>query len=185
MEHFALGISHVALQLGEQGHRTRHGHVLKHVFLPVLAHCQGIMGQVGGEIAADNLLLCRVVNHGEDALAEGVDGTIELTATATARSKHHLIGCLKVVLGLDILHVGVITVGMAHDSQLEFVGKTIERVAHELHRLCLVIPHLDLGGIGLQLLGETVVYHLVLLGGVGRGATNALFHDGKAIEHLC
>ena len=42
MEHFSLGIAHIALQLRQQGDSGSCRHRLKHIFLPVLTHSNGI-----------------------------------------------------------------------------------------------------------------------------------------------
>ena len=74
MKHLSLSVSHVALQLGQQCDSTCSRHIFKHIFLPVLAHGDRILGYVGGEVATDNLLLLRVVHHSKDTGAERVDG---------------------------------------------------------------------------------------------------------------
>ena len=90
VQHLALGIAHVALQLGEQCDSRCHGHSLEHSLLPVLAQTFRLLGYLSGEIVADEILLALLGHHLQDALTERVDGIVELlTATATW-SEHHL-----------------------------------------------------------------------------------------------
>ncbi len=85
MQHFTLSIAHVTLQFSKQGDGSCYGHVLKHILLPVLTHGQGILRQLGGEVAGNNLALYRVLNHRQDAITIGVDGTFQLFAFASTR----------------------------------------------------------------------------------------------------
>ena len=109
---------------------------------------------------------------------------VELAALAPARSEHHLIGRLQVFLVTDLAGVSIIAVCFPDDGEFELGGKLEERVTHLPHLLRLVKPSLHLGRIGLHLGLEVIIYHLVLLVGVGRRAVEAFLHDGEAVEHL-
>ena len=54
VQHFALGIAYIALQLRQKHHGTSHRHVLKHILLPVLAHGVSLRGEFCGEVALDD-----------------------------------------------------------------------------------------------------------------------------------
>ena len=184
MEHFALGIAHVALQLGEQCHGCCHGHVLKHVFLPVLAHCLGVLGQFGGQVVCNDFLLVFVGNHSEDPFAEGVYGIEELLALARARREHHLTCRLKVFLAVDVVDVAIGSIGLAHDFNLQFLCEVIQGVAHPLHLGGFLEPLAHLLRIALHLSLEVAVYVLVLQYRIVGCALQALVDDGEAVEHL-
>ncbi len=76
MEHFTFCVAHITLELGEQGDGSSHGHVLKHILLPVLSHGMGIGRQFGGHITADHAPLTLVAHHLQDTLTERVDGIV-------------------------------------------------------------------------------------------------------------
>ena len=74
MEHLTFCIAHITLEFGEQGDGSSHGHVLKHILLPVLSHGMSIGWQFGGHITADHASLTFVAHHLQDAFTERVDG---------------------------------------------------------------------------------------------------------------
>ena len=125
MQHLALGVAHVALKLGEQRDGSCHGHVLKHILLPVLTHCDCVLRQSGGKIALNDAPLARIGHHGHYARAEAVYGIIEPSALSRAGSKHHLIGSLKVFLVHDVHHIAVFSVCHAHNLGLQLLREVI------------------------------------------------------------
>ena len=184
MEHLALGVAHVALQLGEHGDGCRHGHILKHILLPVLAHSVGATGELGSKVAADNLALALVGHHRKDALPVMVDGSKQGTALTGDGRKHHMACSLEIVLVLDVGQVGVLAVGLGHNLLLELLGESIERVAHLLDRHGFGKPLAHLLRVGLHLLLKARIEGTVFLGRIGGGAVDALLDDGETVEHL-
>ena len=122
VQHLALGIAHVALQLRQKRHGTSHRHILKHILLPVLAHGVGVLGQLSGEVALDDAALVRVAHHGKYAVAEGVDGIEKLVSLPRSGCQHHVACSLKVVLALYVEHVGVLAVCLLHNLELKLLG---------------------------------------------------------------
>ena len=184
VQHLALGIADVALQFGKQRDGCGHRHSLKHVFLPVFAHGLGVFGQLCGEVAADDFLLPGVGHHGEDTLAEIVDGIIEGLALAGARGEHHTGGGFEVFLVDDVVHIALGAVGFTHDFLFQLLCKVEERVAHAFHGSGLFKPSPHLLRIGLHLCLEIAIQRLVLCRRVAGGAVQAFFHDGEALKHL-
>ena len=157
VEHLTLGIAHVALQLRQQRDSSSGRHRLEHILLPVLAHRMGIRRNFRRQVGGDALLLPIVGHHAQHLGAIPVDGIVEFLTTSAVGSQHHLIGSLQVFLVADVLHVAVAAVGLLHDSQLQLVHEVIERVAHLLHLLRLVVPLLHLLRVLLHLRGKVVV----------------------------
>ena len=184
MEHLALGIAHVVLQLAEQRDGGSSGHRLEHILLPVLTHRLDILGNLRREVRGDGLLQTILVDHTQHLVAIADDSVVELLATTAAGREHHLIGCLEVFFVTDILHVTIAAIGFLHNGQLQLVSQIVELVAQSLHFLRLIIPLLDLLRVLLHLHGEVVVYGLILPTGVLRGALQTLLNNGEAIEHL-
>ena len=162
VEHLALGVAHVVLQLRQQRHGCGHGHVLKHILLPVLAKVVLMVGHLGREVAGDDGALVRVGDKGEDALAVGVDGIVELAALACQRREHHGAGSVDVVGIVDIVKVSLRPVGFLDDGHLQGFGKVVERVAHLAHLRGLLKPLAHLLGIGGHLVPEGTVEGFVL-----------------------
>ena len=76
MQHFTLGITNIALQLRQQSNGCCHGHILKHVLLPVLAQILCILRHTGRKIALDDFLLMLIGDHHQYTITIAVDGTI-------------------------------------------------------------------------------------------------------------
>ena len=91
---------------------------------------------------------------------------------------------LKVVLVLYVVDVAVLAVRLNDYLLLEALREVVERIAHALHRRGLLKPLLHLLRVGLHLLREVAIEHLVLLGRVCSGAVEAFLHDGESVEHL-
>ena len=125
VKHLALCIAHVALQLRKQCHGGSHGHVFKHIFLPVLTQRTCRLRHLRGKVAGDDFLLLRIGHHLQDAITIGVDHLKQMTALAGAGSQHDLTCCLQVVLGLDVIDVGVLAVSLGDDSLFQLLGKIV------------------------------------------------------------
>ena len=125
-----------------------------------------------------------VINHGEHLRTIVVDGVVKLLATTTAWRQHHLIGSLQVFLVAQVARIAILAISLYGDSFLQFLGQFVELVTHLLDLLRLVVPLLNLLRVLLHLFGKVVVYSLVLLGSVHRGALQALLNNREAVEHL-
>ena len=184
VKHFTLGITYVALQFSEQRDGCSRRCIFKHIFLPVLSQCSSLARHIGVEIAADNATFGRVGDHVHNAVAVAVDCIVELAATATLGCQHHLGTGLQVLAITDIVDIALLAITLLHDSHLEVLGQLIERIAHATHMLCLVVPLLHLGRIGLHLRLQTSIDALVGGCGIGRGAVEAFLHQREAIEYI-
>ena len=184
VQHLALGIAYVALQLREQRHGCSHRHVLEHVLLPVLSHCHGVLRQFCREVAAYYLLLLLVGHHGQDFRAVGIDGVIERLSLACSRREHHLVCRLEVFLVFYVLHISVLAVSLAHYSLLQLLRKVVQRVAHLLHGSSLLEPLSHLLGVFLHLLLEAVVHGCVLLAGVCGGSVETFLNEREPLQHF-
>ena len=89
VQHFSLGITHIALNLREYGHGSSHWHVLKHVFLPVLTQIFLALRHLGREVAGYDFLLMLICHQFQDAVAVAIQLPIEFLSLARTRCKHH------------------------------------------------------------------------------------------------
>ena len=184
VQHLSLGIAHIALNLREHGHGCSHWHVLKHVFLPVLTQIFLALRHLGREVAGDDFLLMLIGHQLQDAVAVAIQLPIEFLSLARTRCKHHDAGSLQVFLVLDVAHIAILTVSLLYDSNLQFLGKVIERIAHVLHLLSLLEPFPHLGRVLLHLVGKVAIDCIVLCGRVGCGSIQTVFHNRESVEHL-
>ena len=184
VQHFSLGIAHIALNLREHGHGCSHWHILKHVFLPVLTQIFLALRHLGREVAGYDFLLMLISHQLQDAVAIAIQLRIEFLSLARTRCKHHDAGSLKVFLVLDIAHVAILAVSLLHNSNLQFLSKVIERIAHVLYLLSLFKPFPYLGRVLLHLVGKVAIDCIVLCGRVGCGSIQTVFHNRESVEHL-
>ena len=184
MENLALGIAHIILKLGEEGDGSSNGHVLKHVFLPVLTEVVLAAWHLCGEVALDDGALARVGDISQDTVAVAVDGIIELLAFSREGSEHDGAGSVDIVGVVDIVDVAVRAVSLFDDGHLQRLGKVVEGVAHVLHLCGSLKPLAHLLGVRRHLVFETAIDFLVGLRRVAGGAVQALLHDSKAMEHF-
>ena len=184
VQHLSLGIAHIALNLREHGHGCSHWHILKHVFLPVLTQIFLALRHLGREVAGYDFLLMLISHQLQDAVAIAIQLRIEFLSLARPRCKHHDAGSLQIFLVLDVAHVAILAVSLLHDSNLQFLGKVIERIAHVLYLLSLFKPFPYLGRVLLHLVGEVAIDCIVLCGRVGCGSIQTVFHNRESVEHL-
>ena len=184
MEHFALGITYIALQFGQQRDGRRTGHVLKHILFPVLAERILAFGNLRRKIVGDDFLLRLIRNEGKDLVPIGIDGLIQLVSLSRTGCQHHMTGSLEIVLILYVSRISVLAIGLTRNQEFEILRVIVKRIAHILNRCGFFEPLADLCGILFHLRFEVIVDGLVLLAGAGRSPAQALLHDGEAVEHL-
>ena len=125
MKNLALSIAHVALQFRQQRNGCSHWHVLKHVFLPVLAQCACRLRHFGGQVAGNDFLLLWITYHLQDALTVGVDHLEQMAAFACTGRQHNLTGSLQIVLGLDVIDVGILAISLNDDCLFQLLCKVV------------------------------------------------------------
>ena len=99
--------------------------------IPIDEMADAIMDELNkyAEVAADDFLLPGVGHHGEDTLAEIVDGIIEGLALAGARGEHHTGGSFEVFLVDDVVHIALGAVG----------GMGQVRIVHTIRITCSTV----------------------------------------------
>ena len=125
VKHLALSIAHVALQLRQQRDGSGHGHVFKHILLPVLTQRTCRLRHFGGQVTCNDFLLFRVAHHLQDTATIGVDHLKQVTALAGAGSQHDLTGCFQVVLGLDVIDISILSISLKDDGLFQLLGKVV------------------------------------------------------------
>ena len=126
MEHLALCITDIALELGEKRDGCCHGHALEHVFLPVLVQRVRFTVNLCREVALDDGTLVLVGHHSQYSCPEAVYGFAQGFAASCPGSEHNLVGCLKVILALYVVYVTVRAVGFLDDSYLEVLREVVK-----------------------------------------------------------
>ena len=184
MKHLTFRIAHVALQFGQQRDGSGRGHILKHVFRPILTHHTLLDGNVGGKVGSDDFPLLLIFHHAQDTFTIVDDCFIQLLTFSGAGSQHHLRGSFQVFTVTDVVYVTVFAVALLDNLYLEVFGKVIDAVAHRLHEMRLVIPNLHLLRIRLHLSLELIQYRLVRTRCVGRRTVQSLAHQREAVQHV-
>ena len=130
VQHLTLGIADIVLQFGKQRDSSCCRHRLKHVFLPVLTHRLGILGNLGSQVRGYHLLLAIAADHLQHFDTIGIDGIKQFPATSASGSQHHLIGSLQVLLVANVQHITVLAVGFLYNRQLQLVSQIVEGITH-------------------------------------------------------
>ena len=119
----ALGVEHVALHLRQDGDGSADGDVLEERRLPRHLPADARRG-AGREIALDDLgvALGHVTHQGVAIL---LDAVAQHLPRVRHRREHHEVDGLEVLAVLDVVHIAVLAVGLAHDEHLERVDVII------------------------------------------------------------
>ena len=182
MQHFALSISHIALQFRQQSNSCSCWHRLEHILLPVLTHSS--LRNFCCKVAGNNLALFLICYHRQHPIAEGVDGIIEFLSLTISWREHHVVGRFLIFLIADVTYIAVFAISLYYDSLLQTGSKVVERIAHLADLLSLVIPFLRLLRIGFHLLLEGLVDSKILLRRVAGCTIQAFLHNRESVEHL-
>ena len=118
-----------------------------------------------------------VVHQFQDAFTIAIDTQKKLFSLSGQRCKHHFAGCIEVVFVCNVFNVSLRSIGFLDDSHLQLPCKIKERVAHLLHGRSLFEPCFHLLRVLPQLSLEVTIERSVLLGSIGRGTVQAIFHD--------
>ena len=180
VQHFAFSMTHVVLQLSQQGNSGRRGHTLEHILLPVFAFNLAFGRNFGVQVALNNLALTLVGHHLGDAFTVAVHSIIEFLTPTLIGCQHNVGGCFQILLIADVVDIAVFAIAFLDDSNLQFLGQVIERVTHLSNILRLIVPLLYLGRIGLHLFGKVLIDTLVGLNGILRSQFNTVGNDGEA-----
>ena len=80
-----------------------------------------------------------------------------MTTLSLGRGEHDAAGGFKVFLVLQVVGVALFAVAFAGNGKTQGAGEVVERVAHVFHLHGFVVPGLDFGGVGFELLGKVGV----------------------------
>ena len=184
MNHLALGIAYVVLQLGEQCHCGCNWHILKHILLPILRQCVLTLRHIGAEVVIDDLPLHRVLHQIDDVVTVGVYTIKELLPFTPLRGEHD-VGCrFQVLLVLDVVHVAIISVHLDDDAAFEIINVVIERIGTHLDTHRLFVPLSDLLRVLLVVVAQLLIHRIVLRSGVGGRPVEAFVNEREALEHV-